>query len=77
MFYKERCFKNSEKYTGEHLCRSLFFSKVAGPRQHILREHLWVIASEKKKKKGFSKKKWKKKKHFLKNENFVDAKRNK
>ena len=33
VFYKKRgVFKNLAKFTGKHLCRSLFYNKVAGIR---------------------------------------------
>ena len=36
VFYKKGILKNFAKFTGKHLCQSLFFNKVAGPRT----EHL-------------------------------------
>ena len=36
---KKRCFKNFAKFTGKHLCQSLFFNKEA------FTEHLWTTAS--------------------------------
>ena len=33
---KKRCFRNFEKFTRKHLCQSLFFNNVAGPRSAIL-----------------------------------------
>ena len=33
MFWKKRCsYKSTGKFTGKHLCQSLFFNKVAGQR---------------------------------------------
>ena len=50
-FYEERRFT---KFTGKHLCQSLFFNKVAGLRPEICKiskstfftEHLWTTASK-------------------------------
>ena len=36
LFYKKDVFKNFVKFTGKHLCRSLFFNKVAGLRPAFL-----------------------------------------
>ena len=33
VFYKEGVLKNVHKFTGKHLCQSLFFTKVAGLRR--------------------------------------------
>ena len=38
--------KNFAKFTGEHLCQSLFFDKVAGLWGIFFIEHLWETASE-------------------------------
>ena len=32
MFYKKGALRNFTKFTGKHLCQSLFFNKVAGLR---------------------------------------------
>ena len=32
VFYKKHVYKNFVKFTGKHLCQSLFFSKVAKKR---------------------------------------------
>ena len=32
VFYKKGVLRNFAKFTGKHLCQSLFFNKVAGPR---------------------------------------------
>ena len=34
-------FKNSRKFTGKHLCQSLFFNKVAGLRLETLLKRIW------------------------------------
>ena len=46
--------RNFIKFTGKHLCQSLFFNKVAGlrPKDNFFKntfftEHLWTTASEK------------------------------
>ena len=36
LFYKRGALKNFAKFAGKHLCRSLFFNKVAGLRHAIL-----------------------------------------
>ena len=33
--YVKRCLKNFAKFTGKHLCQSLFFNKVAGLRSEF------------------------------------------
>ena len=39
---KKRVLKNFSKFTGKHLCRSLFFNKVAGLRSStLLKKRLW------------------------------------
>ena len=39
---KKRVLKNFSKFTGKHLCRSLFFNKVAGLRSAtLLKKRLW------------------------------------
>ena len=42
VFYKETVLKNFAKFTGKHLCQSLFFNKVAGLRPAtLLKKRLW------------------------------------
>ena len=42
MFYKKGVLRNFAKFTGKHLCQSLFFNKVAGLRRGILlKMRLW------------------------------------
>ena len=42
MFYKKGALKNFTKFTGKHLCQSLFFNKVAGLRRAtLLNKILW------------------------------------
>ena len=42
VFYKKGVLKNFAKFTGNHLCQSLFFNKVAGLRPvTLLRMNLW------------------------------------
>ena len=36
VFYKKGVLRTFEKFTGKHLCQSLFFNKVAGPRPAAL-----------------------------------------
>ena len=36
VFYNKRCSENFAKFTGKHLCQSLFFNKVAGLRPATL-----------------------------------------
>ena len=36
VFYKKGVLKNFTKFTGKHLCQSLFFNKVAGLRPATL-----------------------------------------
>ena len=40
---KKRVLRNFSKFTGKHLCQSLFFNKVAGATYFT--EHLWTTAS--------------------------------
>ena len=40
VFYKKNVLKNFPKFTGKHLCQSLFFDKVAGPAT-LLKKKLW------------------------------------
>ena len=35
VFYKKRVLKNFAKFTGKHLCGSLFFNKIAGWRLNL------------------------------------------
>ena len=42
MFYKKGVPKNFTKFTGKHLCQSLFFNKVAGLKPAtLLKKRLW------------------------------------
>ena len=42
MFYKKGVLRNLAKFTGEHLCQSLLFNKVAGLRlATLLKKRLW------------------------------------
>ena len=42
VFYKKGVLKNFTKFTGKHLCQSLFVNKVAGPRPAtLLKKRLW------------------------------------
>ena len=42
MFYKKDVLKNFTKFTGKHLCQSLFVNKVAGLRPTtLLKKRLW------------------------------------
>ena len=42
MFYKKGVLKNFAKFTGKHLCQSLFFNKVASLRPTTLsKKRLW------------------------------------
>ena len=43
VFYKIYVFKNSTKFTGKHLHRSLFFNKVACLRLNIAGVFLWIL----------------------------------
>ena len=43
MFYKKDVLRNFTKFTGKHLCQSLFFNKVAGPRTCFFIGHLWWL----------------------------------
>ena len=53
VFCRKGTFRNFQKFTGKHLCQSLFLNKVAGLRHRpfaknfFFTEHLWAIASEK------------------------------
>ena len=42
VFCKKDVLKNFAKFTGKHLCQSLFFNKVAGLRPFFI-EHLWWL----------------------------------
>ena len=43
---KKGVLKNSTKFTGKHLCQSLFFNKVAGLRPaSLLKKRLWHVFS--------------------------------
>ena len=50
MFCKKYFLRNFAKFTGKHLCQSLFFNKVAGPtkflRTTFLTERLRATASK-------------------------------
>ena len=42
VFCKKGVFRNTAKFTGKHLCQSLFFNKVAGLRTStLLKKRLW------------------------------------
>ena len=42
VFFQKRCSWNFAKFTGKHLCQSLFFNKVAGLRPAtLLKKKLW------------------------------------
>ena len=42
VFYKKDVLRNFAKFTGKHLCRTLFFTKVAGLRPTTLfKKRLW------------------------------------
>ena len=42
VFYKKGALRNFAKFTGKHLCQSLFFNKVAGLRPAtLLKKRLW------------------------------------
>ena len=42
VFYKKGVLRNFAKFTGKHLCQSLFFNKVAGLRPGaLLKKRLW------------------------------------
>ena len=42
LFCKERALKNCTKYTGKHLCQSLFCNDVAGlSHENLLKNRLW------------------------------------
>ena len=42
VFYKKDVFRNFAKFKGKHLCKSLFFNKVAGLRPAtLLKKRLW------------------------------------
>ena len=48
VFCKKSCLRNFAKFTGKHMCQSLFFNKVAGLGLQFLRtpyltEHLWWL----------------------------------
>ena len=49
VFYKKGFLRNFEKFTGKHLCQSLFFNKVASLAKFLrtlfLTEHLRATAS--------------------------------
>ena len=44
---KKGVLRNFTKFTGKHLCQSLFFNKVAGEisKNNFFTEHLWATAS--------------------------------
>ena len=45
---KKGALRSFAKFTGKHLCQSLFFIKNAGLRpgqEHLLNEHLWTTDS--------------------------------
>ena len=41
VFFKKGVLKNFTKFTGKHLCQSLFFNKVAGRPATLLKKRLW------------------------------------
>ena len=42
VFFKKGVFRNFEKFTGKHLCQSLFFNKVVGLNPvTLLKKRLW------------------------------------
>ena len=41
VFYKMGVCRNFAKFTGKHLCQSLFFNKVAGRPATLLKRRLW------------------------------------
>ena len=43
---KKGVLRNFKKFTGKHLCQSLFFNKVAGLKDTFFTEHLLTTASE-------------------------------
>ena len=44
VFCKKGVLRNSAKFTGEHLCQSLFFNNVAGLRPTtLLKKRLWCV----------------------------------
>ena len=43
---KKRIFKNFPKFTGKHLCQSLFFNKVAGLKLYLKKALAQVLSSE-------------------------------
>ena len=45
VFCKKVVYKSFERFTGKHLCRSLFFNKVAGLRPFIKKEALAQVFS--------------------------------
>ena len=45
VFCKKGVLKNFTKFTGKHLCQSLFFNKVAGPCNFIKKETLAQVFS--------------------------------
>ena len=46
VFYKKGIIKNFAKFTGKHLCQSLFFNKVTG-QEHLFYKTPTVAASRK------------------------------
>ena len=41
VFCKKSVFRNFAKFTGKHLCLSLFFNKVVGGSARLLKKRLW------------------------------------
>ena len=41
MFCEKGVLRSSAKFTGKHLCQSLFFNKVAGRPGTLLKKRLW------------------------------------
>ena len=41
VFYRKGALRNFTKFTGKHLCQSLFFNKVAGAPATLFKKRLW------------------------------------
>ena len=44
MFFKTGVFKVFAKFTGKHLCQSLFFNKVAGPKTSFKKRFCFLVS---------------------------------
>ena len=44
MFFKTGVFKIFAKFTGKHLCQSLFFNKVAGPKTSFKKRFCFLVS---------------------------------